>query len=296
MPGPDRKKIWNPHAATVHLSVVLFSCAGIFAKWLTLTPVVITFGRVLFSTLSLAAFLALKRQSFRPDKKTFARLAALGALLAVHWVLFFAGIQASDVTTGLLTTSCFPIFTLFLEPLTGQGRIRLSQVLFTLLAVAGVALVALKKDNLGVVPVKGIVFGLAAGFAYACIAVFNRLFVLSDIKPQWIILYEHAVAGCLLLPFALYRLQYEAVSVRDILLLAVLGIVCTALGHTLFTTGLAGLSVHSAGIITCLEPVYGIAVAAITLREPLSLQTLLGGALILAASMTSSGRQKKKAG
>jgi len=72
---------------------------------------------------------------------------------------------------------------------------------------------------------------------------------------------------------------------REIALLLVLGVLCTALAHTLFIDALARVSAHTASIVAGLEPVYGIALAFLLLGEVPSARTLFGGALILGAAL-----------
>ena len=71
-------------------------------------------------------------------------------------------------------------------------------------------------------------------------------------------------------------------------LLVVLGVVCTALAHTLFIRSLRVLSAHTASIVATLEPVYGIALAFLLLGEMPSARTLAGGALIVGAALLAT--------
>ncbi len=50
----------------VNLAVLLFGLAGLFAKWIQLPAICITFGRVFFSSISLGIFMRIRRQSY-PD-------------------------------------------------------------------------------------------------------------------------------------------------------------------------------------------------------------------------------------
>jgi drug/metabolite transporter (DMT)-like permease len=87
----------------------------------------------------------------------------------------------------------------------------------------------------------------------------------------------------------------QPVAVGDLLLLAVLGIVFTALAHTLFIQGLRGVKAQTASLISSLEPVYGIVFAALLLAEIPTPRTLLGGALILGVVLYSSWRSSRSA-
>jgi drug/metabolite transporter (DMT)-like permease len=78
---------------------------------------------------------------------------------------------------------------------------------------------------------------------------------------------------------------------RDIILLLILGIFCTALSHSLFIKGMRHIKAQTAAIISSLEPVYGIIMALFILKEVPSLRTILGGIVILgtALAVTSKG-------
>ena len=76
----------------------------------------------------------------------------------------------------------------------------------------------------------------------------------------------------------------------EIILLLVLGVTCTGLAHTLFISSMQRLSAHTASVVAALEPVYGIALAALLLHEIPTWRTLAGGTLIVAAALVASRR------
>jgi drug/metabolite transporter (DMT)-like permease len=112
------KMISNRSFVEIHIAVVLFGLAGLFGKWLELSPVIIVLGRVFFASLALGSILILSKQNLKklPAKNTIF-LFFLGILLAFHWICFFRSIQVSSVAVGLLSYSSFPLFTAILEPL-----------------------------------------------------------------------------------------------------------------------------------------------------------------------------------
>ncbi len=69
-----------------------------------------------------------------------------------------------------------------------------------------------------------------------------------------------------------------------------LGAICTALAHTLFIASLARLSAHTASVVTALESVYGIALAAVLLGEIPDARTCFGAALLVGAAIAASRR------
>src|SRR5215470_11223870 len=79
--------------ASLHVAVLLFGFAGLFGKWIALPPAAIVFGRTTIAALALGMLLALRRS---PRDRFEWRLAANGALLAVHWVAFFQAVQSAQ--------------------------------------------------------------------------------------------------------------------------------------------------------------------------------------------------------
>ena len=133
----------NPYKKSLiylHLGTFLCALSGIFGKLLALPSLIITLGRVFFSSLALLLILLAGRKRIRLDgKKDFFSLAALGVLLAVHWASFYEAIQLSTVALGLLAFSTFPVFVTFLEPLFFRQKLRLENVVIALAVFAGIA-------------------------------------------------------------------------------------------------------------------------------------------------------------
>jgi len=74
--------------------------------------------------------------------------------------------------------------------------------------------------------------------------------------------------------------------------LLILGVLCTAVAHTLFIESLAVLRTQTASVISALEPVYGIVLAALLLGEVPNLRTLLGGGLVIGTTVWASWPDK----
>ena len=82
-------------------------------------------------------------------------------------------------------------------------------------------------------------------------------------------------------------------TIKDILLLALLGVCFTAIAHTLFIKGLTNVKTQTASIIACLEPVYGVVTAIFFLGEIPGLRVVFGGILILGTGFYVTIQTKK---
>ncbi|MFQ6038623.1 MAG: DMT family transporter [Candidatus Aminicenantales bacterium] len=276
----------------IHAAVALFGTAGLFGKWLLLSPFIIVLGRVFFASCALGLFFLFSAQALRvKSRKTFGLLGLLGFLLAVHWVAFFHSIQVSTVAVGLLSYSSFPVFTAFLEPVMFREKLEASFLGFAFLCVLGVFLIIPRFDMTDTTTL-GVLWGLLAGLTFAVLTIINRR--LSQVHSSWLIaFYQDFWATVFLLPFA-FVLRPSLTS-RDVALLVVLGVFCTAGSHSLFIKGMRHIRARAASVISSLEPVYGILFALVLLGEVPSLRTVMGGALILAAAFAVTLRGSRPA-
>jgi len=266
----------------IHTAVLLFGLAGLFGKWLTLSPIFIVLGRVFFASLALVFLLFITHQGFSiTPRKIYLTLLFLGFILSIHWVSFFQSIQVSSVAIGLLSYSTFPVFTTFLEPLFFKERLVKINVLFSLLCLFGVFLI-IPSFQLNNSTFRGVLWGLVAGFTFSILTIFNRKLT-QKLSPLSIAFYQDLFATIFLLPF-LFVLR-PTLSSRDILLLIILGTLCTAGSHTLFIKGMRYIKAQTASIISALEPVYGILFALLFLNEMPSLRTIAGGCVILVSQV-----------
>jgi drug/metabolite transporter (DMT)-like permease len=128
----------------------------------------------------------------------------------------------------------------------------------------------------------GILMGSLSGFCFAFLSIFNRRAV-QQLSAVRIALYENFFAFLLLLPWL--QMRVSMLTFGHIRLLIILGVLCTALAHWLFIESLKRLRTQIASLIAALEPVYGILIALLILREVPEPRTLLGGLIIIFAAL-----------
>lgn len=270
---------------TANVATLFFGLAGVLGSLTGLPAPLITLGRAAFAGLALGGWALLARLSLRPRAgRDLAILIAQGVLLAIHWTAFFQAIVVSNVAIGLLAFSSFPLFTAALEPLLLRQRPQIPEIVAATLIVPGVALLvpAFSLDNTAT---RGVLWGLLAGATFALLSVVNRS-LSARYEGAMISFYQDGVAAIVLLPTLLLTSATPgALTLRTVLLLAALGLVCTALAHTLFISSLRDITAQLASVIAALEPVWGIGFAWLLLAESPSTRTLVGGALIVGATL-----------
>ncbi len=286
--APDRRNL-----PAIHLAVLLFGFPGLFVRWVPISPFLIVLGRVAFASLALAVFMVARKVSFRVVPGRDIGLCALcGIILAVHWSAFFEAVRVSSVAVGLLAYATFPAFTVFLEPLFERKRPDAANILFSGTMLLGVFLVV-PRFALADPVLLGVLWGLLSGGSFAILAILNRRLSRRHSSLR-VAFYQDLFAGLALLPVLLGGLPRLAGT--DLALLAVLGVFCTAVAHTLFISGMRGVSAQTASLIASLEPVYGILLALAFLGEVPAGRTVLGGLIILGAVLLVTLRAANKGG
>jgi len=269
----------------IHIAVLFFGLAGLFGKLISLPPLAIVFGRVFFASLFLIVLLRVQKQKLRLENRRDAFFfVLLGLVLTIHWVTFFLSIQLSTVAIGLLTFSVFPVFVTFMEPLFFKTRVHPKDVLTALITFFGVALV-IPSFHFESAMTQGALWGVVSGFAFAILSILNKNFVSRYPSPV-ISFYQSLVSALILLPFI--GLMRPTLEPKNLILLAILGVIFTGVSHTLFINGMKHVKAQTASIIASLEPVYGIIAALILLGEVPSGRAILGGLIILGTAAYST--------
>lgn len=262
----------------MNLAILLFSLAELFAKAIALPALTITFGRVLFSSITLFIVAMCFKVSLNvKNRKHVLYFILAGIILSLHWWSFLYAIQLSSVAIGTITFSTFPLFVTILAALFLKERWHKKQMIMCLLIIVGVMMTVPSALTFHDHLIQGIITGLFSALTYAILTLFNKYFS-KQYSGITISFYEQACSTIILLP-AIF-LKTAPIRLYDLQMLIILGILCTALAHTLFISSLKNISSHIAGMISALESVYSIILAIIFFQEIPSLKEIAGALII----------------
>jgi len=282
----------NKHLIYLHLSVFLFGFSALFARFIELNSLTITFARVLFSGLFIGFILRVTRESLRIDnRKHLLLLIAHGLVLTTHWNAFIFSIQVSTVAIGTITLATFPAFIALIEPLIFKERFRIINLGYAGLSLVGVGIIGFHLGEGDRNYLLGIVFGLIASITCCMLVLINRYFSRKYPAPV-ILFYQQGTAVLIMLPLLL--ILRPVVEMAQVGLLVIYGIAFTAVAQILFIKGLKKVKGVTAGLVSGLEPVYAILFSLLLLSEVPRIHEIIGGIIIIFVATLVTITQNKQ--
>ena len=270
---------------SLHIAVMLFGFSAVLGQFVDAPAVIVAGGRVGCSSILLLVSALLSKRKIRLTRRMDYGIAVIaGIILAIHWTTFFQSIQSSSVAIGTITFSTFPLFLTFLEPLVFHEKFQMQSLLGAAVLLLGV-FITIPEFSMENQMTVGILWGMVSSLSYAILTLFNR-YLSHTYEAGTICLYEQGTAAVVLLPtFFFVQTRW---TVENIVGIAMIGLVCTAIAHSLYVAAQKKVKAQTAGIISGMETVYGILFAMLFLGEVPGIREVIGGIIILCVAVLSS--------
>jgi len=275
----------------LNFAMLCLATSGVLGRFINLSPPLIIWYRAFFALIFVGLFCWWKGFNFRFDvKKNGLTILLSGIFMTGNFVAYFYALQWSNVAIGMLSLFTFPAMTTLLEPIFLKSKFQPSHLLLAGMVLLGIYFLApaFDMDNS---MTKGLLIGLLAAFFWSI----RNLILKSRINQfnsSILMFYQLVIATILLLP-VLHIFRTETVSTQLPYLLF-LGLVTTAIGHTLFINSFRHFSVSTASIMAGIQPIYGIIIAILVINEIPSSRSLTGGALIVLTVLIEGSRSLSK--
>ncbi|APG65831.1 EamA family transporter [Tenacibaculum todarodis] len=283
----------NTHAKNLSgllLATLFISTSGVLGKYIAMPTEVIIWFRSALAMVFLYLFCRYKKIDLKiKSSKDYKPFFISGVLMAAHWITYFYALKLSNVALGILSLYTFPIIIALLEPLFLKVKFNPIYILLGLLVLLGLYILT-PELSVESMQVKGILFGVFSAFCYAVRILILKQHV-ANYNGTMLMFYQTVIISILLVPTLFFMDLSGLESQFPYLLL--LAFLTTAVGHSLMLHSLKFFSASTASIISSLQPIFGIILAFFFLKEIPTLNTFLGGSLILATVIIESIRSKK---
>jgi len=257
-------------------AIVVWSTAGVLARWVEVDPWTTLFWRSVFAAASLLAYLVWRDGARWTEG--FRRLGrvgvAMGLCFAASMICFINALALTTVAAVLVFQAAAPLFAAVLAYFFLRERVTPRTAWAIALSLLGVGLIVSSSGDAG--RMWGNLISAAMGLTYALTAGLARM-------ERNVPTTEATLLGVVVVAIVSAPMAEMSVPAWDMALLAIFGIFQMGLALIMFTTGVRLIPSADAGLISVLEAVLAPIWVWLILDETTTVATLYGGAAVLGA-------------
>lgn len=268
------------------LSGMCFGALGFFGKsafLLNITP-----GELLALRYSLSAILmGIAILITNPQSFILTRFQLISSLLlgicgyALFSSFFFIALTGLSASLTVLLLYTYPVMVAVLSQFILKEHLGKKGIMA--LVLASIGMMGLVWGELAISEPRFLLFGVGAAFFYSLYIMYSRKY-LSDVPAMPSSFYVQLGAGGILSLINFQNLERPVSIISNHPALVIgMAIICSFMAMTLFLAGLRRITSSEASILSTTEPLFGVLIAALFLKEKLSLLQISGGVLILIA-------------
>ena len=274
------------HYLLLHFVVLIWGFTAVLGLLISIPAVEIVFYRTLIAAATLAVVLLIGRKPWVLPQTTVMAILGTGALIAAHWILFFAAARVANASVCLAGMATCSLWTSLLEPWMTGRKIRVYEVGLGLLVIVGLYVIfRFEFDH-----ALGLSMAIASAVLGAVFTILNARF--AQRHDAYVITFYEMTGACLsvALFFPIYGAYLSEAgtlllvpTLSDWGYLLVLALVCTLYAFSVSVQLMRYVTAFAMNLTNNLEPVYGILLAVLVFgeKETMSLPFYVGTAIIL---------------
>lgn len=286
------------HAGAILLAGILWGTIGLFVRALSqtgLSSLQLVFLRSAITAVALFFYLLLFcRQALRSAWRDLWIFMGTGILSILFFsVCYFSTIQMAELSIAAVLLYTAPVFVMLFSLGFFQEKLNVRKILALLCCLMGCALVSgvLGASRL---TLPALITGLLSGLGYSLYSVFGKFAVQKGYGALTTTFYTFLISAIAALPFVgLGEIpQKLALQGGSPFLIVLMGLFTSVIPYLLYTYGLWATAPAKASILASVEPVAAMLFGSIFFGEKLTLSSLAGMALVLAAVALLSPKEK----
>lgn len=273
----------------LHIAVLLFGFTAILGNLIQLSAVVLVWWRVVLASLFFILFTNAVAQIRLIPRRFFWQFVGIGLLVMLHWLTFYAAIKLANASVALICLATTSFQSSILEPLMTRQPIKWYEVAVGIIIVPAMAFIA---SDLPSNMTLGLISGVVCSVLVVIFSILNKR-IINEAAPLSISLLELGSAAVFLTFFLPIYCYFDKTAIlipsrTDWVYLLILAVLCTNIAYLLATRSLKHLSAFATNLTVNLEPIYGIVLAVVILKENKELPPsfYVGSATILIAVLS----------
>lgn len=265
-------------------SMAAFGTLAPFVRNIGVSSAELSLFRALLAACLIGLFLLVTKRKLNVKslKKELLLLVCSGACMAVNWILLFEAYKYTTVAIATLSYYFAPVLVTVASALLFLEKLGKKQIFCFLMSTLGIIIVT-GITNLGSGSNNGlgILFGLGAAVLYAgCILLNKFIKGVGGIERTFL---QFLAAIAVMIPYVALTggLDLSGMDGLGWVSLLVVGLVHTGVTYCLYFTAVEHIPGQEVAILSYIDPLVAVVIGVAVLGEPLTIQQLIGGVMIL---------------
>ncbi|MCH6268038.1 DMT family transporter [Neobacillus citreus] len=274
------------------MTMLIFGSIGVFVKKIDLSSSEIAFLRGVIGSLFLllASFLVKHKPSMKALKENAVLLLLSGGAIGLNWIFLFESYRYTTISNATISYYFAPIFVMILAPWVLKEKLTGVKVSCIVMAMVGLFLIVQNGPGGGSGShnhTLGIFYGLLAASLYASVILMNKF--IKNLSGFEMTLVQLMAGALVLLPYVLWQGQLNLVGLNStsIIFILILGVVHTGLAYFMYFTSIQKLKGQTIAVLSYIDPISAVIIAALFLHESMTWLQMIGGALVLGSTFLS---------
>lgn len=288
MEGDHKMKLKKDSRLFMVLSMTIFGTIGAFVRGISLSSGELALLRALMALVLIGGYLLIRggRISLKLSRRDLILLLLSGGAMGINWILLFEAYKHTTVSVATLSYYFAPVIVTVVCPLIFKEKLKISQGICFVTSTLGLVLI-LGVGSLGGDDTAGVLFGLGAAMFYASVMLLNRFIKgVSDLHRTFL---QILAAAVVLLPYVLISggVNPGGLNGSGIICLITVGVIHTGVAYCLYFSAIKDLPGQKAALLSYIDPLVAVIISVILLGEKMTVWQVLGGAMILGATLFS---------
>lgn len=217
----------------------------------------------------------------------------VAVILALFQIFFFSSVRMTGVAVGtVVSIGSAPVFSGLMEWIFLRQSPNRQWMIATTMAIIGSMLLFLNK-NLVIIHPVGVVLAIVAGLLFASYTFVNKG-VLKQVEPIEAVAVVFTISAFILLPFYFNFSSEGLLTPIGLSAIVYIGLVTTALGYVLFSTGLKYIPSSAATTLSLAEPFTAAILSVVIVGEYLNASAWTGVILLMTGIIVLTLRRRER--
>jgi drug/metabolite transporter (DMT)-like permease len=276
----------SPTGPTIlFVASVFFGSSALFIRFASeATAISLTFFRLLIAVVVIVLFAVSRHNLTSLGKRDLLLVLLSGSMLSLHFATFILAVKETTVANATFLVNTSPIMLAVLSPIAIRERTTSREIVAVVVATLGILIVANPGNGFRAFGI-GDLSALLAAFFVAVYSLVGRHLRTRGVNTACYTSYVYATATAVSLVMVGFSpgQTFKPYDIQNILAILGLGIIPTALGHTLYNYALGSVKAVTANLFPLLEPIIASLFAIVLFAEIPTIVQVAGYTLILVA-------------